>query len=156
MRLLPLAMTMLALQGGCTGANDSRKQGPPIGTADGVPCGASMCEWGTACCLGAGPSQCFAGDAAATQACAMEYLTCDGPEDCPGAWCCLHQQPLGPGPVKALCDGQWDDAGFVSCPPGALPACRNDPECEYFGLNGCDQVEGGVLGVAGAIALCGP
>ena len=137
---------------GCTSGNERHGNPVPLGQPDGVLCGATTCTTGTACCLGDGG--CLGIEASGVVACAGEYLTCDGPEDCPGSWCCLHEQPLGAGSVYAACDGQWDDAGIPSCPQGAVASCKSDPQCGYFFLHTCADVEGGALGSPGALKVC--
>ena len=144
------SMTVWAIAG-CTGA-PTRALGPPLGEPDGVVCGQTTCEGGTACCLGDG--SCLAVAASGNVECPDEYLSCDGPEDCPGSWCCLHQGAVGRSPYAA-CDGFWD--GGAGCPVGSVPVCKSAPQCEYFiALPVCSGIDASGFGSAGAVSVCGP
>jgi hypothetical protein len=113
----------------------STATGPPRSRPDGITCGATVCEAGTVCCLQDGAPVCdqkasdvlFPPLDAAVEpgTCYGPYLACDGPEDCPGAYCC----PLGILYSTDHTACTVDTTGFGVCAGFALPLCHGDSDC---------------------------
>lgn len=86
------------------GGDGTRIDGPPTppvidapgaDAAQGVACGATTCVEGQEECCFASPG---AGTCEHTGTCTGIAFTCDGPEDCPGAVCCVRgNTPNDPG-----------------------------------------------------------
>jgi hypothetical protein len=147
----PLVIVIMVAAGACKTSEAPRAAFVP---PDGVVCGATACQGSAACCTRS--ESCFA-VGTTDSGCTTEYLECDGPEDCPGSWCCYFPEPIaGASPPFSACAGQWDDARTVSCPSNAIPMCKNNAECQYVGLPICAVSDGGYGSTPGAIMACAP
>jgi hypothetical protein len=145
-----LVVTLAACRAGTVGQSGLSEAGPgPLGAPDGVTCSGHVCAVGMACCLSGGTFSCIPMDAATAATCDGGYLQCDGPQDCPGQWCCL--EPTGLENVtRAICDG----SGWMCPLAEEAPVCENNRECSVFGADmTCDGSAD--AGIAAFVRTCG-
>jgi hypothetical protein len=143
-------------------APETPAAGPPRSPPNGIVCGATVCEAGTVCCLQDGGPVCdrtgdegwpVFGDAAVESgACYGPSLGCDGPEDCPGAYCC----PLGLLFSTDYTACTVAPAGSLGpCPGFAEPLCHTDSDCPSW--EHCVPDDGGANTydpLAGHVSYC--
>jgi hypothetical protein len=118
---------------GATGDLASR----PDGASVGVQCGSSFCDTSTgALCCETFPPTCGAGPCSS----GIQAVACDGPEDCPGAVCCLFVSPMFGSFCAMSCDNGGKQRGVIchtraDCSAGEV-CC---PLEVSGGLSGCVQ-----------------